>query len=313
MTKAAVRRVVPRPLRRLVRKTYHETRAQIELLFLKRAHRRRYGRGFVYVVDERDEMYRFAYRHWNWPHHVVSMADPCYALRTYLVGGELTLSALEEVLRDLGRPIHQVRSFLDFACGHGRLTRFLVQRLDRRRITVSDINQGAVDFTRSTFGVDGFYSTEDASDLVHDRRYEIIFVASLFSHLSVSQWGPWLKRLYALLDDGGLLVFSTHGPSVLEIYGEEAKAQVETKAEGYSFLRTNETEGRLAAGYYGSAFVTESYVESFVIANALGKLVACYPGKLWDLQDVYILERMPTQVGTAAPALGAGRPAENRS
>jgi hypothetical protein len=52
----------------------------------------------------------------------------------------------------------------------------------------------------STFGVSGFYPARDASELVHDGTYEVIFVASLFSHLTYSHWGGLAQ---AALPDAG--------------------------------------------------------------------------------------------------------------
>ncbi len=291
MIKAIVRRVLP--VRSAARKIYHLTRARAEMVSLRRAYRRRYGRGFVYTIDKRDEMYGFLRCH-GATDLVVPIPDPCYARRAYLATGEMMLGDLEEVLRDLGRSLGGLRSFLDFACGYGRLARFLVHRLDRHRITVSDINKAAVDFAAGTFGVNGFYSTWDASELVHDGTYEVIFVASLFSHLTYSHWGAWLKRLYRMLDEGGLLIFSTHGPHVFRLLGDGARRGVETPMEGFSFRKENETLGRLSTDYYANTFVTEGYVRGFVAANSLGTVVGCYPVKLWHFQDVYVLERTST-------------------
>ena len=285
-----------------VRKLYHLTRAKLELRSLQSTYKRRYGSAIITAIDPRDEMYRFIADHWDWPYHAVHMADRAYAIHGYLGSADRHMRELEDVLLEAGRPLPQVRSFLEFACGHGRMTRFLVHRLDRSRITVSDINPSAVAFTCNTFAVQGFRSVEDPRDLLHDGRYEVIFVGSLFSHLNHAYWGAWLQRLYSLLSDRGLLIFSTHGLRVLdEIYGDEAKSQLETAVDGFSFIRTNETDGRLPTSYYGATFVTEPYVKDFVQANALGRLEAFHPAKL-NFQDVYVLEKTPTDSAIASNA-----------
>jgi SAM-dependent methyltransferase len=285
------------PLKRrgsaVARRLYHRTRAKLELRSLKSTYRRRYGGPVVTVIDPRDEMYRFISEHWDWPHHASPMADRAYAVRGYLVSGDENTRELEDVLDAAGRPLARVTSFLEFACGHGRLTRFLVHRLDRSRITVSDINPQAVDFTCTTFGVRGFRSVEDPGDLHHDDRYEVIFVGSLFTHLHHAYWGAWLQRLFSLLSNDGLLIFSTHGLRVLdEVYGENWKSQIQTAADGFFFIQTNETHGRLPTDYYGATFVTEPYVRDFIEANGLGRLGAFHPGKLL-FQDVYVVEKTP--------------------
>ena len=282
------------------RKLYHALRAKFELISLKRAFRRRYGGAVVTAVHPQDEMYRFIAEHWDWPHHASPMTDRAYALRSYLAVGDQNVRELEAVLAAAGRPLPMVGSLLEFACGHGRMTRFLVQRLDRSQITVSDINPSALAFTSGTFGVHGFPSVDDPRDLHHDDRYDVIFVGSLFTHLSHAYWESWLQCLYALLADGGLLVFSTHGPRVLdEIYGEEWRPQLEVAADGFFFIRTNETHGRLPTSHYGATFVTQPYVEGVVQANDLGRLKAFHPAKL-QFQDVYVLEKASADLATVS-------------
>lgn len=273
------------------RRLYHLPRAKLELFSLKSTYKRRYGGAVLTVIDPRDEMYRFIAEYWDWPYHETPMADRAYALRGYLASGDHHIRKLEEVLAEAGRSLPGVSSFLEFACGHGRMTRFLVHRLDRSRITVSDINPSAVAFTCDTFGVQGFCSVEDPRDLRHDGRYEVIFVGSLFTHLNHVYWGAWLQRLYSLLSDKGLLIFTTHGLRVLdEIYGNNWKSQVKHAADGFFFIQTNETHGRLPTSYYGATFVTEPYVKGFVQANALGRLEAFHPARL-NYQDVYVVEK----------------------
>jgi len=168
--------------------------------------------------------------------------------------------------------------------------------LDPDRVTVSDINPVGVDFARESFRVSGFYSTESATDLDHDRQYEVVFVASLFSHLAIDHWRDWLRRLYELVAPGGLLVFSTHGPYARDVvFGEGFRDQLEVEADGFTFLRSNETAGRLDARYYGSAFVTEEFVTSQVIADGLGIVKHVYPHKLWGTQDLYVVEKPASQ------------------
>jgi SAM-dependent methyltransferase len=286
----------------MARRPYHGARAWLELRSLESTYRRRYGGTVITLIHPQDEIYRFIAEHWDWPHHATPMADQAYAVRGYLASGEQDLRALEEVLNDAGRPLSDVGSFLEFASGHGRVTRFLVHRLDRSRVTVSDINASAVAFTCDTFGVRGFSSVEDPSNLDHDDRYDVIFVGSLFTHLSHTYWGAWLQCLYSLLKERGLLVFSTHGLPVLDrIYGARWKPRVQTAEEGFFFITTNETHGRLPTSYYGATFVTEAYVRGFVRANGLGDVKAFHPAKL-NFQDVFVLEKTPSQMRAASTA-----------
>jgi hypothetical protein len=97
----------------------------------------------------------------------------------YLERGEGMVGNLLAMLRSNGLALERAESVLDFACGHGRVTCWLVDMCGAERVTTSDINPQAVDFVCKTLKVARFYSTQEADDLTHDRKYHVIFVASL--------------------------------------------------------------------------------------------------------------------------------------
>ena len=88
--------------------------------------------------------------------------------------------------------VSNIGKFLDFASGHGRLTRFVVQVLDANRVWISDIKPGAVDYQKTQFGVHGFVSTSLPEDILVDQAFDCIFVGSLFSHLTNETFARWL-------------------------------------------------------------------------------------------------------------------------
>lgn len=295
-TSREISRLVPAPARRALTNAWAPARSAAQLAALKASIRYRLGPGFVYTVDDRDEMLQFMREFWKWPYHVAPMKAPSDAMHAYLKSGDHMLSALTTVLEYQRRDLASVRSFLEFASGFGRFTRFLIMRLGRERVTVSDIDRAATDFAREAFGVAGFYSSESAQDVVLPGSYEVVFVASLFSHLSIEHWSPWLQRLYEVVEPGGVLIFSAHGQYARDvIFGERQRQRIESPAEGFYYLRSNETHGRLDVGYYGSTFVNPSFVESEVRRLGLGTLRRVYPAMLWGSQDLYVLEKPAPQ------------------
>lgn len=210
------------------------------------------------------------------------LSDPDLTLSRYLNEGLEAVQVLEHVLQQHGRRLADCDSLLDFACGYGKSTRFLVQRLDPARVWVSDIYRGAVDFQRAHFGVQGLYSVADPDALMWPRRFSLIYVGSLFSHLPEQSFVGWLRKLSEALADDGLLVFSTHGPML---------AQAADAAQtGFHFLAKSESRS-LDTAEYGSTFVTEAWVRCR--AAALGLHGVHYlPSELWA-QDLYVVSRQP--------------------
>lgn len=142
---------------------------------------------------------------------------------------------------------------LDFACGYGRLLRFLIHSLPADQIWASDIQTDAVDYVRDQFGVRAVASSPVPEAFELEQRFDMVWVASLFSHLPERLFQRWLKRLSELLKPGGILCFSTHGPSLLP-------ADADMPASGLHYQAVSENED-LSADIYGTTHVSKAYVE----------------------------------------------------
>lgn len=222
-----------------------------------------------------DEIFRFFAGH-------PSSINP---IRDYLADGWRTLSELLRLFEQLDRKLSTTSSFLEFASGFGRFTRHLKASLPADSLHVSDIVPGSVDFLRQQFGLDGVYSRPEPEALELPRRYQVIFVLSLFSHLPDGLWQRWLQRLYDALEPGGHLILTTHGEEFCARHG------VTLPANGYHFIPSSESI-TLDASLYGSTFTAPLYVQ-----NAIRQLpetpqnVLHVPAHFWNLQDAWILQR----------------------
>ena len=207
-------------------------------------------------------------------------------LRDYLADGWRTLSELMLLLETVDQPLLKMPRVLEFASGHGRFTRHLVKALGAKRVVVSDVVPGAVEFSRSTFGVAGFMSASVPEQVQWPQRYDLVFVLSLFSHLPRSTWSRWLKVLYEAVAPGGLLVFSTHGLKAA------AFDNVQLDAEGFFFAPSSESNA-IDVQEYGTAFTSDAFVLQR-IAETLGAdcLVHQVPVHFWNHQDAYVLRRL---------------------
>lgn len=251
-------------------------------------YRRRYAEPFMADIDYADDLLQYSLG--------VAASRPALryydAVRMYFHGGEWNAAEMEKVVREHGFPLADAGSVLEFACGWGRVTRHLVHLMDRSRLTVSDVDPAAVRFVCRKLGVRGFPSAIDPLDLRHENRYDLILIVSLFSHLPLADWGPWLDRLARLLEPGGGLAFSTLGMHAFAVNvpdGERgAFAEV---AEGFFYRPANETRGRLGTDHYGLSYVAEGPVRDLVEQHFPGSVVAACPRALNGFQDVYVLER----------------------
>ena len=205
-------------------------------------------------------------------------------VRDYLADGWRTLSELMWLLEVLDLPLSKVTSFLEFASGFGRFTRHLVKRLPANALCVSDIVPAAMDFLPRHFPVQAVPSTRRPEDLGLPRRFQVIFVLSLFSHLPVGTWSRWLAKLWEATAPGGLLVISTHGTSCADM------AKVFLDDNGFAFFGESESSD-LDAMEYGVSYTSEAFVRNAVRAHAPGAVHTFMPDHFWSQQDAHILRR----------------------
>jgi len=246
---------------------------------LAKSYQLKYGPRFNAALDNRDEMYKFI--------KTRKVGGNITGSQThYFSSGEMAFTAFKDILGDQGISFTKIASLLEFACGYGRITRFLVTGIDSKNITVSDIDSSAVKFNAAKFGTRPLVSVSNPANFVCRNKFQVIFVASLFSHLNLAIWPLWLERLYKLLKPGGLLIFSTHGVE----HNLPANSNELLVKDGFWFNPANETAGRLATEIYGTTWVSETWVRKCVQEYGMGSISAYYPKKLW-MQDVYIIKQ----------------------
>lgn len=222
-------------------------------------------------IDPRDDIFRFFENHGR-------ARNP---IREYLSDGWRTLSELLILLEKLNIRLSNCRSFLEFASGFGRFTRHLVNVVGGPHLWVSDVVDGSVDFLRETFGVSGFYSSLDPLQMEVDKKFEIIFVLSLFSHLPEALWQPWISRLISMLEPGGALIFTTHGERASRDMGYVIPEC------GYGFVEQSESR-TLDGACYGTAFASNQFVTAALRNIAPGCRVEFFPAQFWA-QDAYVV------------------------
>lgn len=218
------------------------------------------------AIDERDDMLDFAVKLFE--------HDRDAAVSNYFQNGFEQFELVRHIASWRGR---HPRTMLDFASGYGRLTRFLVHEQLAEEVTVSDILPGGIEFQAAQFGVKTILSTTLPEQFPSGATYDLIFVASLFTHLPPATFTAWLRKLAELLEPEGLLIVSVHDQSIAPV-----------AVDGIAF--ESYSESRVLDGEeYGSTWVTEEYVRGEVAA--IDPRFACVrlPRALSDWQDVYVI------------------------
>ena len=190
-------------------------------------------------------------------------------------------NAVQQILRALFDHPKQI-DVLDFACGYGRLLRFLRLSIPPERIWAAEIQSDAVDFVSREYGVHGLQSKSEPARFDPGRHFDFIWVASLFSHLSERLFRSWLARLHCLLNPGGILCFSVHDECLLP-------REISLPESGFYFVPQSENAD-LNTAIYGTTFVSEAFVANEV-NEVLGGEFPCHRIRrgLANEQDIYVV------------------------
>jgi SAM-dependent methyltransferase len=200
----------------------------------------------------------------------------------FMLGGELTRTIAQIANWKFPGRIDHVQ-VLEFACGHGRNVRHTVKRFPARNVFVSDIYESAVAFNIDQFGVRGRLSVHDPKELKWEERFDLIVVPSLFSHLPESTFAAWIKALYGLLTDRGVLAFSVHGEHLLS-------SDVVIPESGIHFLAESESS-TLDPNEYGLSYVTEAFVREQIRKATGSPSYSMTRRGFWQHQDLYLVTK----------------------
>ncbi|MFA5684574.1 MAG: class I SAM-dependent methyltransferase [Lysobacteraceae bacterium] len=228
-------------------------------------------------------------------HSLHAHQDSGAALSQYFNIGVQQYRSVRQAVETLFGERADTVTILDFACGFGRLLRFLTLDWPKASITGSEIQPEALDFVSAALGVHTLPSTAHPDNFEVAQCFDVIWVASLFSHLPDELFGPWLARLLSLLNPGGVLCFSVRGES------QFAGGRI-AEAEGILYQQDSELSP-LDKRLYGTAYVTDGYVRAR-LAEAAGAATrhVRLPRALANEQDLYVV----SADGRRDPAVLAG-------
>lgn len=211
-------------------------------------------------------------------------------LSRYLSVGRSAVDAVKRMLS--GR---EPESILDLPCGHGRVARHLRSRYPKAELFVADLDRPGAEFCATTFGATLLDSNPDFDAVDFQRKFDLIWVGSLITHLREEDTDKFIRFLGRHLSRNGTAVVTSHGPFVAGRLLARKEALYELLLEQErAVLRQYFAVGYGYAPYYhsddyGISLISKSWLESHA-ANA-GLSVVNYEDHGWDFhQDVMALQ-----------------------
>ena len=214
--------------------------------------------------------------------------------RHYFECGASALAAIKEGLASCSVPHQEVSSILDYACGFGRVLRWLRTEFTSADILAMDVDEVALKSVRDNLGVRTRRADVSLSKPLND-CFDLIWMGSLITHLMEADSRRVLRYLAGHLNVGGMLAFTTHGPYVecrirtgekmYSLEAEEAKRLVSRYEQSrYGFGRYPKQQA------YGISVSKASWVVEAVEASGL--IPVYYKERGWvKHQDVFAAQK----------------------
>jgi SAM-dependent methyltransferase len=103
-----------------------------------------------------------------------------------------------------------VTDIFDFGCGHGRVARWFSAAFPHAQIHVTDYQRSGVEFCVEKLGC------RETSGEIPRGRFDLVWLGSVFTHLSAQVVEPLLRNLLGSLRPNGVLVFTSQGRYCIE-------------------------------------------------------------------------------------------------
>jgi SAM-dependent methyltransferase len=226
--------------------------------------------------------------------------------------GSSACDLIEDALALLDRPLSKTETILDFGSGYGRVVRALVRRIPPKNIDVFDVDRNAVKFCAREFHVNPLYfQKKDRWDFltVRFRNYDVIWLGSVFTHLSRAYALETIQTLAKIIKPGGVIVFTTHSdqtfPRLSEgYYGERWQSCAtsiiqEYHSHGFCFVPYTKPEleilpfNFIKSDDFGMTWMSEEFVQELFKEGSNDSLKQIkYIPLGWDNhQDVYYFHK----------------------
>jgi SAM-dependent methyltransferase len=211
----------------------------------------------------------------------------------YVKHSRATFEIVSQGLCHAGRCWSDVESVIDFGCGYGRVTRWLPTVLSPDKVTACDVQAEGVRWCAAEFGVRPLVGQPNIAD-THFDTYDVLFAISVATHVSPGRLGVLFRTLMRIINPGGVVIFSTHGPISAQTAGrikeyiDPQKVLSDLDQTGSAFI----PYPHYADADLGDTFLTKQYVVRSMAELAPNfVMVAFEEARFWDIQDCYVFKK----------------------
>ena len=149
------------------------------------------------------------------------------------LGGATIFHNVAACLKEMGRDIGEFRSILDWGCGAGRITRYLISETTAS-VQGGDIDSNNIKWCAENLPGGTFHTLPlDPPTALPDGSFDLVIGASVLTHLSEQSQFAWLAELQRLTTPGALLFLSVSGATQFAHQGFPAPFYREIQEKGF--------------------------------------------------------------------------------
>ncbi len=211
----------------------------------------------------------------------------------FAMGGATIFNNVASTLREMGLGWGDFPQILDWGCGAGRLTRYLIGETPCS-VTGVDIDDDNIAWCRQTYTGNTFHTVplRPPTELPSG-RFDLVFGLSVLTHLQEADQFVWLQELHRVTRPGALLFLSVQGPTQFAYNRFPPHIYRKLQVEGFIDMARDAALDNVLAdkAYYRSSMHSRPYiVERWGAYFDVLAIVDAIAG----LQDFVVLRRRPS-------------------
>lgn len=208
----------------------------------------------------------------------------------FAMGGASIVKNLESYLGELGYAWADFPNILDWGCGAGRVTRYLLSET-KSAVTGVDIDADNIAWCRGAYPTGRFEVVPLRPPTVFtDESFDLVTGLSVMTHLQEDDQWKWLAELRRITKSGALVFLSVQGPTQYAYNRFPAHLYRQVEAQGYLDLTRDPALDDVIADpeYYRAAmhsrrYITERWGEYFEVLAIVDAIAG--------LQDFVVMRR----------------------
>ena len=181
----------------------------------------------------------------------------------FLESGRQHAELIEDLLRDVGRPMSDVDTLLDWGCGCGRVLRHWSQ-LASTRVAGCDIDERMSEWCATNLPFADVRVTGLNPPLPYaDSSFGLVYAFSVFTHLSENLQRAWIAESRRVLERGGYLLLSTLGERYASL-DRLTPDELDRVARGELVVLYERSAGTsLCSAYHPPEYVQQTLAQGF--------------------------------------------------